>query len=210
MDQLILVSSDGHISMPVDFLPQYLEREFYEYLVPLNRDNLLFRRFGASFSDFSPAALEIIDKDRAIRSGGTFGVLDVQRRLEEMDREGVAVELLFQGSQLGTAPFFAPSNEPYPPEVRAAGRRAWHRYLSDYIAKADGRLLPVADPGPCLDMDEAIRELRWVVDHGFRTISVPGVVVDPALPPLWDKYYEPFWKTCADLNVVLSVHAGHG
>jgi predicted TIM-barrel fold metal-dependent hydrolase len=39
---------------------------------------------------------------------------------------------------------------------------------------------------------------------------VPGYTVDKALPPLSSPYYEPFWAACADLGLVLSVHASHG
>jgi predicted TIM-barrel fold metal-dependent hydrolase len=154
--------------------------------------------------------LDAIDSAGALRSGGALGVFDVERRLQEMDREGVAAELLFQASQFAVGPFFAPSNDPYPPDVRAAGRKAYHRYVSDYIAPAGGRLLPVADPGPCLNIDESIVELRWAADHGFRAVTVPGLVTDSALPPLWDDHYEPFWRACVDTGMVLSVHAGHG
>lgn len=37
-----------------------------------------------------------------------------------------------------------------------------------------------------------------------------GIVADSALPPLYDPYYEPYWAACADLGLILSVHAGWG
>src|SRR5262249_30341329 len=74
----------------------------------------------------------------------------------------------------------------------------------------NGRLVGVAEPGPCLDMERTVTELAWVADHGFRAVSVPGTVADPALPPLDNAYYEPFWAACADLGLTLFLHAGHG
>ena len=105
-------------------------------------------------------------------------------------------------------PFFSAGNEPYPAELRAAGGRAYHRWLADLMDQADGRLMAVANPGPCLDMDETIKDLRWIAEHGFNSVSVPGVVDDPDLPPLADAHFESFWKACVELGLVLSVHAG--
>jgi predicted TIM-barrel fold metal-dependent hydrolase len=49
-----------------------------------------------------------------------------------------------------------------------------------------------------------------VAERGFRSVSVPGYNADEALPPLSSPYYDRFWAACADLGLVLSVHAGHG
>jgi predicted TIM-barrel fold metal-dependent hydrolase len=78
------------------------------------------------------------------------------------------------------------------------------------MAAAGGRLVGVAEPGPCLDMDETIRELTWAADHGFVSVSLPGTTADPDLPPLHDTHFEPFFAACEDLGLVLSIHAGFG
>ena len=39
---------------------------------------------------------------------------------------------------------------------------------------------------------------------------VPGSPLDPDLPPLHAPYFEPFWAKCAELEMVLRVHAGWG
>ncbi|HEX5586589.1 MAG TPA: amidohydrolase family protein, partial [Acidimicrobiia bacterium] len=101
-------------------------------------------------------------------------------------------------------------NKPTSPEVRAAGQRAYHRWLADFMAPAGGRLVGVAEPGPCLDMDEAVAELRWVAEHGFVSVGLPGTTADDALPLLHDEHFEPFFAACEELGLVLSVHAGFG
>ncbi len=78
------------------------------------------------------------------------------------------------------------------------------------MAAGGGRLVGVAEPGPCLDLDETIQELQWCAAHGFRSVFLPGSTADPGLPPLVDPYYEPFWDACEDLGLVLGVHAGWG
>jgi predicted TIM-barrel fold metal-dependent hydrolase len=59
-------------------------------------------------------------------------------------------------------------------------------------------------------MDETLRELRWVAEHGFVSVTPPLGVLDPTLPPLSDDHYEPFWAACVDLGLTLSAHSGYG
>ena len=58
-------------------------------------------------------------------------------------------------------------------------------------------------------MDASLRELNWLADHGFVSVSPPGTVADPALPPIHDAYFDPFWRTCVERGLVLTVH-GYG
>jgi predicted TIM-barrel fold metal-dependent hydrolase len=161
-------------------------------------------------STFPDEALEVIDSDHRIRDGGFTGCWELERRIADMDREGIAAELLLTGTSQALTPFFGHANNPFPPEVCMAGVRAYDRWLADVMAEVPGRLFAVAHPGPCLDMDATLAELAWVAERDFVSVSVPGVVAHPALPPLFDPYYEPFWKACAERGLVLSVHAGHG
>ena len=211
MSRVLIVSGDSHVGAPMSMIRPYLESRYHDLIDEFEREADDRAALLYVFANPSYETLAVIDHDGAFRSGGVLGVWDVDRRLREMDREGIAAELLIEAHQLAVSPFFAQdSPHPYPPDVRAAGARAHHRWLADCMAKADGRLFAVADPGPCLDMDETVKELRWVADHGFRSVSVPGKVTDTALPPLHDPHFEPFWKACAELGLVLSVHAGHG
>ncbi|HMG44241.1 MAG TPA: amidohydrolase family protein [Acidimicrobiales bacterium] len=211
MDRILFVSADGHTTAPPETFRPYMEARYRSWIDDaLQRENENFTRFTGAISNPPPEVLEAIDERRAMRSGGLLGSYDVGRRLAEMDQEGVAAEILIYGTQLATVPFFGVQNGPYPADVRFAGVQAYHRWVADCMAEADGRLFGLADPGPCLDMDGTVEELEWVAAHGFRSIAVPGIISDPALPPLYDPYYEPFWRACAEHGMVLSVHAGHG
>ncbi len=127
-----------------------------------------------------------------------------------MDRSGVAAEVVIPGHQETVLPFFSHVSPPAPARHRAAGSRAYHRQLADVIADSGARLLGVADPGPCLDLDETVLELEWVAAHGFVGVAPPRNIYDPQLPPLFHSRYEPFWSTCADTGLALVVHAGYG
>lgn len=209
MERMLIVSADGHITPPPSAVFEYLDRAYHDpWMAEFLDENEAWRR-GLSYLVFSPEVLEVIDKDNAIRTHGDLG-WEFDRRIAEMDREGVAAELLLAGVHAAASPFFTCANRVYPADVRLAGIRAYHRWVADFMAASNGRLFGVALPGPCLDLDDAIAELRWVADHGFRSVAVPGIVKDPQLPPLHDPYYEPYWAACHDLGMVLSVHASHG
>jgi predicted TIM-barrel fold metal-dependent hydrolase len=209
-ERLLLVSADSHAAAPPETYRPFLEARYVERLDDLAKENERFVHYTDKLGRFPDDELELIDTDGAIRSGGVDGAFDLDRRLQEMDREGISAELVLPGAQAASTPFFGASNEAYPPDVRAAGARAYHRWLGDMIGRSGGRLIGVANCGPCLDMDETIKELERAASQGFRSVSVPGIVADPEMPPLWDGHFEPFWKSCADQGIVLSVHAGHG
>src|SRR5438270_6382425 len=207
---LLIVSADGHWGGPPSMYRDYMDSEFRDDLDALVEKDQAWRDGSLTQRRFSPDTLDLIDPDQTVRSGGERGGWEVERRLAEMDRSGVAAEVLLPGHQETILPFFSQVSPPAPPAHRAAGAKAYHRQLADAIAASRSRLVGVADAGPCHDMDEAVRELEWVAAHGFVGVSPPLNIADPELPPLVDPRYEPFWKTCAETGLALVVHAGYG
>lgn len=170
----------------------YLDAKFHDDLESVAQEDALHRGMAATGPD------------------GLSGAWDMQRRLAEMDNEGVSAEIVLPGIPTSKVPFFGAENRPHPPELRMAGARAYHRWMHDATEPGRGRLFPIAEPGPCLDMADTVAELTWVAEHGFVGVAVPGYTGDPTLPPLWDEHYEPFFAACADLGLVLVMHAGYG
>ncbi|MGD9796897.1 MAG: amidohydrolase family protein [Acidimicrobiia bacterium] len=208
--KLLLVSADGHSGGPPDEYRDYLEARYHadlDALIPLHEswaaNSVAQRRFGAD-------TLDLIDRDGAIRGGGELGAYDLDRRLAELDREGVACEVLIPGHQEALLPFFSHTSLASTREQRAAGARAYHRRTADWMADAGGRLVGIGEPGPCTDLDETIAEMRWIADHGFVGIAPPGNIADLDLPGLHDPRYEPFWQACVELGLVVTLHAGYG
>jgi len=209
-DRLLIVSGDNHAGAKLSQYAPYIEDKYKPALKELEKEEAEFFAATGALSQFSEEVLDVIDDRDAIRSGGVTGAWDVARRLKEMDEEGVAAEVVHGGHQAASMPFFSQVNKPHPVEYRMAGARAYHRWFADCIAEGDGRIHGVADPGPCHDMAQTVRELHWQADHGFVSVGVPGIVKDDTLPPLTDAYYEPFWTACEERGLVLSVHAGWG
>jgi predicted TIM-barrel fold metal-dependent hydrolase len=209
-ERLLIVSGDNHAGARLSDYAPYIEQKYRGALKDLEKEEAEFFAATGALSQFSNRVLDVIDDRKAIRSGGVSGAWDVARRLKEMDDEGVAAEIVHAGHQAASMPFFSQVNKPHPVEYRAAGVRAYHRWFADCIAEGAGRIRGVADPGPCHDIDETVRELHWAADHGFVSVGVPGIVKDKSLPALTDAYFEPFWATCEERGLVLSVHAGWG
>jgi predicted TIM-barrel fold metal-dependent hydrolase len=191
----MIFSCDGHVGGPPDMYLDYIEPRYRADLEALGAENDEWTSYCYRHAD---------DRD------GRYGVFEATRLLEELDADGVAGQLLLHGHGLATTPFFGTSNDPYPAELRAAGARAYHRWLADYAADGHGRLVPVADCGPCLDMADTVAELPRVAEAGFSGVFLPGSVHEPELPPHHDRYFDPFWAACEDLGLVLVLHAAFG
>jgi predicted TIM-barrel fold metal-dependent hydrolase len=143
-------------------------------------------------------------------NGGESGDHDIAVRLSEMDIEGVAADILHSGTQTAPPLWYGTANRQHSTELQLAGVKAYHRWLSDFMGASGGRLYGVAEPGPTLDMADSLQQLEWLAANGFVSVGVPGQTHTPGLPALWDSYFEPFWAACADLGLILSVHAGWG
>jgi predicted TIM-barrel fold metal-dependent hydrolase len=214
VEKLLIVSADNHAGgRCADYLP-YLETRFHEALQGQITEEQEFlaveRGFGAA-SDDAQAQIALIDQRQAIAGGGEQGAWDVEKRLQVLDDEGIAAEVVNVGHHLGLTPFFTFLSRPQPAELRSAGARAHHRWFVDKMGPGKGRIFGVADPGGCEDMAAAVRELHWCADQGFVAIGCPHAVDDPDLPPLYDRdHFDPFWGACVDRGLVLSVHFGYG
>jgi predicted TIM-barrel fold metal-dependent hydrolase len=208
--KVLIVSVDGHVGAldPSEYAP-YLDPQYRDRIEDLHAENRFWAQV-APILEPTEEVLACIDDRGAIRSGGVSGGWDVQRRLDELDAEGIAAEVLFPATQASAVPFFAAINDLYPDDLRWAGTRAYHRWLSDFMAATGGRLVGVAHPGSCLDIAAACAELEFVAAHGFVSVGVPGVMRIPTLPPIFTEHFERFWATCDELGLVLSVHAGYG
>src|SRR5262245_6568381 len=209
MDKLIVVSGDSHATVPPDAWPDYLEPEYHGHLAEMHEDDARYTELLGVFANFAPELLEVIDTEGAWASGGYRGAWDGDRRLAEMDREGIAAELVFQGDPRAISPL-SPQFRRYPQEVVAAGVRAYHRYAADAFGAARDRILIVGDPASAVDIDAMLAELDWIAEHGFAGAYVPGYWARPELPAPYEPYFDPFWSRCVELGLPVAIHAGYG
>jgi hypothetical protein len=132
-DPMIVVSGDGHVAAPPEYFIDYLDAEFKPLIIDLIRENVEYLQNFTVATRPSPEVLAVFDRRNLARSGGEFGSFDIDVRLRQMDAEGITAEILHPATQCATLPFFFVVNKPRPPEVRAAGARAYHRWLADFM-----------------------------------------------------------------------------
>jgi predicted TIM-barrel fold metal-dependent hydrolase len=209
--KLIVVSVDSHAGMPPEAWPQYLEKRFHEHLPELVAENDTYTAVMSRLleRDFGPESLAFVDPENVLLPG-VQGLWDAEIRLAQMDREGVAAEFVYYGDPRVNTPFHGASNRRYDAGLCQAGIRAYHHWLFGVFGAAKDRILLVGATGPCNDMDQLLAELDWIADKGFAGTYTPGFTPASDTRPLFDPYWEPFWKKCQDQGLPLFVHAGWG
>lgn len=140
----------------------------------------------------------------------TEGHRDIHARLADMNRDGVAAEVIFHGS----APFapipFITAGFGIPIEdygLAEVGQRMYNQWLADFCSVEPERHVGLAHL-PIWDIDKAVKEAEWARNAGLRGVNFPSPRQDitPYEDPAWDK----FWSACADLDMVLASHGGGG
>src|SRR5215471_4423644 len=94
-DKVTVVSGDSHATPLPDSWPDYVETRYHDLLPEFRADNENYLQLMGQFSQFTPEVLEIIDTDGIFQAGGYSGAWDLERRVAEMDRDGVAAERVF-------------------------------------------------------------------------------------------------------------------
>jgi predicted TIM-barrel fold metal-dependent hydrolase len=209
MEPLIVVSGDSHAVPPPELWPEYVEAEYQEYLPAMREDNERYTQLLGLFAKFSPATLELIDTEGIWQSGGWTGCWNADTRLAEMDREGVAAEFVYPGDPRALSPL-SPQFRPLEVDVVAAGVRAYNRWAADTFGPASDRILCVGDPGSQPDLDAILAELEWIAARGFAGAYVPGYFHRGDLPPIHDRFWDPYWGRRAELGLPAVIHAGYG
>jgi predicted TIM-barrel fold metal-dependent hydrolase len=137
-------------------------------------------------------------------------------RLEDMDRDGVETAVMYGGGPLGTA-----DNDLY-----LASFEAYNNWLADFCSYAPSRLVGAAYL-PMQDVNESIRMAKDAAKRGLRAVNIPawpqsGPIVgggfgaqvlaltgDPEGKLQYDDaHFDPFWKTCVDLDLAVTIHLG--
>ena len=208
-EKLIVVSSDSHAAMPSALWEQYFERGYHEHLPQIRYESDLYSGSVVPLSRMSMDRPENVE-EHYTETGGYRGVYDCDVRLQQMDREGIAAELVFHGDARVGDLAHNVTNSAWSFDVWDAGVRAYNRWAHDTFGAASDRLLLVGAIGSCADLDATVTELRWLADRGFAGTFAPGFLRHPDMPPLFDPYWEPVWNECEARGLAVVVHAGFG
>lgn len=193
-DRYTIISSDCHAGG---------SHEMYrEYLDPKYRD------------DFDAWREKYRNPFRDLQDGGRVRNWDDERRIADLDAEGIVGEVVFPNTVPPFFPSFVlfarpPKEDEY--EHRLAGLRAHNRWLADFCARHPERRAGIGQIF-LNNVDDAIEDVRWIKEHGLRG----GVLISSIPPdvkyikPLYDPCYDPLWEVCQELEVPINAHGGTG
>ncbi len=201
-----LISSDAHAGADLLDYKQYLAREYHGE----------FDGWAASYQEDGWAKFdtEMLDTDDpnlrvGVSSFGSVYNWDSAKRLEHMDGEGIAAEVIFPN----TVPPFYPRgvlSAPGPTtaeeyRLRWAGIKAHNRWLVDFCSLAQGRRAGLAQVF-LDDVDDAVAEVRWAKEAGLMGVLVPA---DHTLKlvNLYERRLDPFWAACCEVGLPVNRHS---
>ena len=133
------------------------------------------------------------------------GEHDPHQRLRDMDRDGVAAEVIFHGSQnLNPLPFAYGGRGDR--VVEAEGLKIFNRWLADFCSVEPDRHKGLAQL-PGWDPEACARAVKWVSSVGLGGVNLPGMrLEDVTWPAYTSPVWEPFWSACESLMVPLVNH----
>ena len=166
--KVIVASSDTHVGPRPADLRGYCEQRYLD-------------DFDA-FASTIPAFVETRSSNYELEWDRFLGDWhhDVTARLGELDRDGVAAEVVFHGSQNGQPlPFHTNDLGVLPEgddarhlELAAAGLRIYNRWLADFCSVQPERHAGLAHL-PLWDMDATVREVEWARARGPARHQLP-------------------------------------
>jgi predicted TIM-barrel fold metal-dependent hydrolase len=213
----IVVSSDSHAGLPWAEYGRYMDpahrTDFEQWLRTVTSPDVSIG--GTRVDTRGKTIRDAFAREPAVREGGVAGAWDPGIRAREMDRDGVAAEVVFpDGLNQNGIPFngmgsLDPAANAYDFELRLAGCRADNRWLADLSAANPGRHAGIAVV-PFDDPEIAVREIEVA-----RSTGLSGGVLLPGLPlattdatwMLHHPRYEPIWAACADLGMPVNIHS---
>jgi predicted TIM-barrel fold metal-dependent hydrolase len=193
-DRYTIISADCHAGGSHEMYREYLDPAYLD--------------------DFDAWREKYKNPFRDLQDGGRVRNWDDDRRIGDLEADGIVAEVVFPN----TVPPFFPSfvlfaRPPKPEEYehRLAGIRAHNRWMADWCARHPERRAGIGQVF-LNDVDEAIKDVRWIKEHGLRG----GILISAVPPdvdyvkPLYDPCYDPLWAVCEELEVPINSHGGTG
>ncbi|ORW51682.1 amidohydrolase [Mycobacterium paraense] len=193
-------SGDSHFLEPEDLWSSRLPRRLAERVPRTEKDpdgrwetihvdGQVFRRRLPS-----PAQQEFMAATVA-----AAGSRDVDKRLSDLDDEGIWAELVFPSLGMWCGSFRTP-------ELLREALRASNDWTKETLMDRSPRLIPTAQVST-MDIDDAVAELGRCAAMGFRAVFLP-VTPHPAQRDYHREEWEPLWAAAEDAGMVIAFHIG--
>ncbi|HEX4018648.1 MAG TPA: amidohydrolase family protein [Frankiaceae bacterium] len=144
--------------------------------------------------------------------GGSWGIDDGHRaawdpvaRLQLMDEVGIETQVLYPNSiGLGGQNL---SNSVHDRTLLRLCIELYNDAMAEVQEGSGNRLLPMPIM-PAWDIDECVREAKRCGALGFRGVNMTADPQDSGSPDLGDPAWDPFWETCAGMDLPVHFHIG--
>jgi predicted TIM-barrel fold metal-dependent hydrolase len=213
------VDGDGHILEPPDMWERYIDPADRGVAMRIAKDDegLEYLDLGGGRASKIirkgyPAGMALMDRlggivlEREPKTGSPYvdqaplGALDPKERIQRLDMENIERAFLYPSlSVLWVA-------EVEDEAVVQPNLKAYNRFIVDFCADSEGRLIPIAQLS-LGDVEAAEKELRRAVAGGVKGVWVPPFTNTRL--PLGDPAHDGIFAACQELGVPLGIHPSY-
>ena len=208
-EKALLVSSDGHATAQMrDYIPYVdpgMREEFTAFCEVFDREGMTTIDPKSLANRIDP---ELVQEwvDTVIAGDRVAGQYDPERRLKELDHEGIAAEVIF--------PDFGLPWELHPPLVAAmlgykrtpeqieVANKAYNRWLVDFTSTSPDRLHGLAVMS-FADIEDTVKEIHWAKENGLKGVVLPNFTEER---PLFHQDFDPVWSALEETGLPVSTH----
>jgi predicted TIM-barrel fold metal-dependent hydrolase len=151
---------------------------------------------GQIFRRKLPSSAVVAFAEMSMRPQGSR---DAHARLDDLDKEGVWGEVIFPSLGMWASTFRTP-------ELLKACMRTSNEWALEDVAAISPRYVVTAQVST-LVVDDAVEELQWAADKGFKAVFLP-TTPHPSAPDWHRNDWEPLWAAAEEASMVLAFHIG--
>ena len=206
-----IIDADGHILEPVDAWEKYIDPAYRDRALRIRRhdgrevlelDGKPSRFFDirtlTGLGAMGKSSQEIAElMEQSYPGNAPFGSMDPKERVALLDQEGIAKAILYPSLGLTW------ECELEDAELSLAYAQAYNRWLCDFCADSDGRLIAIAHIS-LADPVKAAAELERSVRAGARGAFVAPYTLTRI--PHAHPDHDAFWATAQDLDIPIAIH----
>jgi predicted TIM-barrel fold metal-dependent hydrolase len=214
LNDMVLFSVDDHVIEPADLFdgrtPKKFEGRFPELKV--GEDGIA--RWIWEGDTGGNASLNAVvtwpkrqwNLDPSTHAEMRPGCYDLEKRVDDMNVNGVAVSMCFPTFPRFGGGFFSTADDKELAFAAVQAYNDWH--IEDWCGSYPGRFMPLAVPA-AWDPELSAQEVRRVAAKGCRAVCFTE---NPSshykLPSLHTGFWDPFFAACEDEGTVISIHVG--
>jgi predicted TIM-barrel fold metal-dependent hydrolase len=215
MQDMILVSLDDHIIEPPNMYDQHLTAEQKRFAPTFHTDEQ-----GRDYWLYDGRRVGNIGLNAVVgRPKTQYGMeplslsqmreacYNVNKRVDDMSVNGLLASLSFPTIPQFDGFVFHEFKDKKQARTLLSAYNDWH--VDEWCAAAPGRFIPNCLV-PTWDMNATVEEARRLAKKGVHSVCFHDNPANRGLPSIHNDYWEPFWKVCADHDIVISMHHGTG